>query len=234
MGTGDLRLDSGGLGMDAGGLGMDPRGLGMDTGAWEEHWESGDGCWGFGDGLQRFGNGHWRCVVRHRGSGDTGGLAWHHPRAVSHRWRGCHPALSPAQAAGFGMLRKTLTWLLVPARRHPRGCGSTSQDFGKDFGACWLAGRQLCLAVPCAPGCAPWSPSLSRQPRTAPGEGLPGCRWSSRIGASHVLRCGSRHGSEVFAPSCCMIPLESQRDHGVWVQDRDEEQEFSSRSCQDF
>lgn len=221
--------------MDAGGLGMDPRGLGMDTGAWEGHRESGDGCWGFGDGLQRFGNGHWRCVVRHQGSGDTGGLAWHHPRAVSHRWRGCHPALSPAQAAGFGMLRKTLTWLLVPARRHPRGCGSTSQDFGKDFGACWLAGRQLCLVVPRGvlrgPLPFPGSPEL---PRERGSLAVGGAAGSVPATCSAAVPVTALRFLGFFAPSCCMIPLESQRDHGVWVQDRDEEQEFSSRSCQDF
>lgn len=172
MGTGDLRLDSGGLGMDAGGLGMDPRGLGMDTGAWEGHWESGDGCWGFGDGFQRFGNGHWRCVVRHRGSGDTGGLAWHRPRAVSRRWRGCHPALSPAQAAGFGMLRKTLTWLLVPARRHPRGCGSTA-GFWEGFWSV-LAGWEA--AVPggaLCPGMCSVAPFPFQAAQNCPGRGAP-------------------------------------------------------------
>lgn len=112
------------------------------------------------------------------------------------------------------------------------------QDFGKDFGACWLAGRQLCpwrcpvpRGVLHGPLPFPGSPEL---PRERGSLAVGGAAGSVPATCSAAVPVTALRFLGFFAPSCCMIPLESQRDHGVWVQDRDEEQEFSSRSCQDF
>lgn len=124
----------------------------------------------------------------------------------------CHPALSPAPPADFGVLRKALTWLLVPARLCPRGCGSTAGFWGGFWGR--LAGRQLCLAVPCAPrpGMCSGIPFQASQPKIPPGEGgpglsveLPGCPGWCQPRA----RLCSCHSSEVFGVFCAFL-LQSQ------------------------
>lgn len=121
--------------------------------------------------------------------------------------------------------------LLAPARLHPRGCASTAGFWGGFWSL--LAGRQLCLCpmardVLCGP--------LPGQPaQNSPGRGAS----LALCGAIRQLCCGCRHSFEVFGVFCTFllqsitVRLRGLRAE-VWQQDGDEEQEFSSHSCQDF
>lgn len=264
MDPGSLGMHDRGLEMDPRGLGVDSGGQDGHWGSEAGQWRSGNGCWGSGDGPQRSGDGHgglggapgiWRWMLGVWGRTPevwewTLEVCGQTPGVWGHRRSGLAPSLccvSPvAWVPPCPVSCPSSRFWDAQENPHLAACACPTPSKGM-----WIhsriLGRILEPAGWLGGSCAWWCPvprDVLRGPLPFPGSPeLPRERGSLAVGGaagsvpatcSAAVPVTALRFLGFFAPSCCMIPLESQRDHGVWVQDRDEEQEFSSRSCQDF